>query len=68
MNFLGESYTNFRHVRSPEEVLAGIQCVTATDIQSLAAEILTESNMTLAMVTPNALSGDESRWLDAVKL
>jgi len=67
MNFLGESYINYRNVRSPEEILDGIKSVTAADVQSLAAEVLTESNMTLAMVTPVKLSKDPSRWLDVVK-
>jgi len=67
MNFLGESYINYRHIRTPESVLEGIRSVTAAEVRNLAAEILTESNMTLAMVAPARLSRDESRWLDAVK-
>ncbi len=67
MNFLGESYINYRYIRTPESVLEGIRSVTAAEVRDLAAEILTESNMTLAMVAPSRLSRDESRWLDAVK-
>jgi predicted Zn-dependent peptidase len=67
MNFLGESFINYRNVRSPAEVLEGIKAVTAAEVQSLATEILTESNLTLAMVTPVKLCKDDSRWLEAVK-
>ncbi|MFO7937511.1 MAG: pitrilysin family protein [Kiritimatiellia bacterium] len=68
MNFLGESYLNYRHVRSPEEMLSGIKAVQIEDVEALIAEILTGDNMTLAVVAPNELSIDKKRWLESVQL
>ena len=67
MNFLGESYVNYRHVRSPKEILEGINAVQVSDVHALVSEILTEENMTLAVVAPNKLSCDKNRWLEAVQ-
>jgi len=67
MNFLGESYTNYHNIRQPEEILSNLKSVSAKDVQELAVEILTSSNMTLAMVAPNSLDQEESRWLDTIQ-
>ncbi len=67
MNFLGESFLNYRHVQNPLEILEGILAVKVDDIHSLAAEILSTNNMTLSVVAPTKLSRDHARWQESVQ-
>ena len=67
MNFLGESCLNYRHVRSPLEILEGIHAVSIEDVRSLASDILRTENMTLSVVAPMDLSKDDCRWLESVQ-
>ncbi len=67
MNFLGESYINYRHVRNPLEILEGIQAVQVEDVCSLATDILCADKMTLSVVAPIELSRDEARWQESVQ-
>jgi predicted Zn-dependent peptidase len=67
MTYLGESYVNYGDIREPREVLEGIRAVGIEDVNQLAVEILSEDNMTLAVVASEKLCYDQQRWLDAMR-
>lgn len=50
--YLGFQEVFHKPLKTPEEVLAKIQAVTADDIQRVAREIIRSGNLTLAMVSP----------------
>ena len=68
MTYMGESFINYRDVRDPKDVLAGIDAVRVEDVCSLAEEILRPERMTLAVVAPIKLCHERSRWLESVRL
>jgi len=63
MLLLGESVLNFGRVIHPEETIAGIQAVTAADIQQLANDIFNPTRFTLALVTPTQQPQTQETWL-----
>ena len=63
MMFIGEALLNYGRVVRPEETLAGIQAVTAADVQRVAADVFDPCRMTLSLVVPNAQPQDEAEWL-----
>lgn len=52
MLWAGESVMNLGRVRSPQEVIAAVEKVTAEDIQRVAKTIFTTKSLTLAVVGP----------------
>jgi predicted Zn-dependent peptidase len=66
MMFIGESFLNYGRVVHPEETLAGIQAVTADDVQRVAADVFDPGRMTLSLVVPAAQPQDESAWLGSL--
>ncbi len=63
MMYVGESLLNYGRVVRPEETLAGIQAVTAEDVQRVAADVFDPCRMTLSLVVPNAQPQEEAAWL-----
>lgn len=68
MNFVGNSVVSFGRVMDPAETVAGINDVTADDIQSLVAEIFDPAGMTLSLVTPVEQPQDEAQWLESFRV
>lgn len=66
MMYLGESLLNYGRVVRPEETIAGIQAVTAEDVQRVAADVFDPCRMTLSLVVPDAQPQDETEWLGAL--
>jgi len=66
MMYLGESLLNYGRVVRPEETIAGIQAVTADDVQRVAADVFDPCRMTLSLVVPTAQPQDEAAWLGAL--
>lgn len=62
MMFVGESLLNYGRLVRPEETLAGIQAVTADDVQRVAADVFDPSRQTLSLVVPSAQPQDEAAW------
>ncbi len=63
MMYVGESFLNYGRLVRPEETLAGIQAVTADDVQRVAADVFGPSRMTMSLVVPNAQPESEGDWL-----
>lgn len=66
MMFIGESFLNYGRLVRPEETLAGIQSVTADDVQRVAADVFDPSRMTVSLVVPNAQPESESDWVGSL--
>jgi len=66
MMFVGESMLNYGRVVCPAETIAGIQSVSAEDVQRVAADVIDPSRMTLSVVVPVAQPQDETAWLSAL--
>jgi predicted Zn-dependent peptidase len=52
-------------VREPDEVLAGLDAVTAEDVQRVAGELVQEQRLNLALIGP---FDDEDRFRDVLAL
>jgi predicted Zn-dependent peptidase len=52
-------------VREPDEVLAGLDAVTAEDVQRVAGELVREQRLNLALIGP---FDDEDRFRDVLAL
>ncbi|MDX9866787.1 MAG: pitrilysin family protein [Kiritimatiellia bacterium] len=63
MMFIGESLLNYGRVVCPQETLAGIEAVTAGDVQRVAEEVFEPSRLTLSLVVPNAQAESEEDWM-----
>jgi predicted Zn-dependent peptidase len=68
MMFVGESLLNYGRLVRPEETIAGIQAVTADDVQRVAADVFNPAAQTLSLVVPTAQPQDESAWRGALDL
>ena len=68
MMYIGESLLNYGRVVRPEETLAGIQAVTADDVQRVAADVFDPCRMALSLVVPNAQPQDEAAWLGTLSV
>jgi len=68
MMFVGEALLNYGRMVRPEETIAGIQAVTADDVQRVAADVFNPCRMTLSLVVPNAQPQDETEWLGSLAL
>jgi predicted Zn-dependent peptidase len=66
MMYIGESLLNYGRVVRPEETIAGIQAVTAEDVQRVAADVFDPCRMTLSLVVPESQPQDETEWLAAL--
>jgi predicted Zn-dependent peptidase len=66
MMFIGESFLNYGRLVRPEETLAGIQAVTADDVQRVASDVFEPSRMTVSLVVPNAQPESEGDWLGSL--
>ena len=66
MMFIGESFLNYGRLVRPEETLAGIQSVTADDVQRVAADVFDPSRMTVSLVVPNSQPESESDWVGSL--
>jgi predicted Zn-dependent peptidase len=66
MMFIGESFVNYGRLVRPEETLAGIQAVTADDVQRVANDVFELSRMTVSLVVPNAQPESEDDWLGSL--
>ncbi len=66
--FLGESLLSYGRVVRPEETIAGIQAVTADDVQRVANDVFEPERMTLSLVVPIAQSENEEQWLDTLSV
>ena len=66
MMYIGESLLNYGRVVHPEETMAGLQSVTADDVQRVAADVFEPSRMTLSLVVPTSQSGNENEWLSGL--
>ena len=68
MMFIGESLLNYGRVVHPEETIAGIQAVTADDVQRVAADVFEPSRMTLSVVVPAAQAETGDDWLASLSV
>ena len=66
MMYVGESVLNYGRVVRPEETIAGLQAVTADDVQRVAADVFDPCRMTLSLVVPNAQPQDDAAWLGSL--
>ena len=68
MMFIGESLLNYGRIVCPEETLAGLQAVTADDVQRVASDVFEPTRMTLSLVVPTTLSEREEDWLASLSV
>ena len=66
MMYIAESLLNYGRVVSPDETIAGIQAVTADDVQRVAADVFEPSRMTLSLVVPTIQPESEEQWLSSL--
>ena len=66
MMYIGESLLNNGRVVQPAETIAGLQAVTAEDVQRVAADVFEPSRMTLSLVVPTAQPDSEDKWLSCL--
>jgi len=64
MTWCGETLTTQGRFIKPEDVIAGINAVTADEIRALATEIFDPRRMTLSVVAPEADDRKEADWLN----
>lgn len=62
--WLGENYTAFDRLISPEEMIQRLSGVEAEAIQRVAVDILRESRSSLALLVPDPVKGGESMLAD----
>ncbi len=64
--WIGSQEATYGEIKTPEEVMARIEAVTAADVQELAQELFRPDRLSLALIGPYSDSQPFTHWLESL--